>query len=344
MEYEDKVLHQPVTKSITEIAQLSPDKIAVIRGEETLSFAKLNARANQFAHFLLKKGIGSGDRVGICLDRTFDFVAVILGIWKIGAIYVPLNRIFPVDRLKTIVIVTDVQLIITDDTSKELFSDESKIPIYCLGESAVQQMISSMPKLEPPEIPLIDLVAAYVFSSGSTGDPKVVQVTHRALSSHAKWNAVQSPFHNDEKCLYKATVSFAISLVELVDPLVNSAPIVLVPEKEIRDFKALADIIEKEKITRFWGVTSVLKAFLNFLEDPVKTLSSIRTFYCTGEAVPVDLALKFKWMFPNATFFHTYGTSEGFEALAYNCAKLNEKMEKNSFRNALRRMLSISHG
>jgi amino acid adenylation domain-containing protein/thioester reductase-like protein len=318
----------PVTETIAQFAREFPSSPAVIRGDETYSFGALNARTNQFVNFFKNHDIKPGDKVGICLDRTLDFVASILAVWKLGAIYVPLNRIFPPDRLHSIVQVTHVDLIVTDGTTREIFAEDRGVERVCLVEESAKRELLDQSVEDPDTAPDIHSVAAYIFSSGSTGEPKILQITHRALASHANWNGQQSPYLPDERCLFKATVSFAISLVELADPLANGAPIVMVPEAQIRDFKCLADLIYKEKITRFWGVTSIFTAFLNYLEDPVTTLGSIRTCYCTGEAVPIDLALRFRTLFPDVLFFHTYGTSEGFEALHYDCAELKEGMKK----------------
>ncbi|MGC4060226.1 MAG: amino acid adenylation domain-containing protein [Aquabacterium sp.] len=177
--------HQPVHQIIEAHARSTPQAIALLMGEEEVSYAELNARANRLAHRLRREGIGHETLVGVSMARSLDVIVVLLAILKTGGAYVPLDPDYPADRLAYMAKDSGLALLITQSSLQDKLKGVSDKPLLL-----VDQM---NPSAEPDTdlgVPMSEHHLAYViYTSGSTGRPKGVAVSHGPLSMHCRATA-----------------------------------------------------------------------------------------------------------------------------------------------------------
>ncbi|WP_344549109.1 amino acid adenylation domain-containing protein [Actinomadura fulvescens] len=164
-------------------AARTPDAVAVVAGDVRVSYAELDARANRLAHWLRGQGVGSESVVGVCLPRGVEMVTAILGVWKAGAAYVPVDPEQPAERI--VFVLADSAAILTL-TSEEVLEDlpVGRHRLVALDDRLTAMQLQAQPQ-SPPETDLApDQVAYVIYTSGSTGRPKGVAVTHRGLANY----------------------------------------------------------------------------------------------------------------------------------------------------------------
>ncbi|MEU0678185.1 amino acid adenylation domain-containing protein, partial [Streptomyces sp. NPDC006172] len=177
------VADRPVHEAFAAQAARTPDAVAVTGDGFTYSYAELEARANQVAHRLLAHGIGAEAPVGVLLDRGPDLHAALLGVWKAGAAYVPLDPGFPAARVEAMLSDAGATLALTTNAYADRFA--SGVTVLDLAAEAAD--IAARPTAAPDVPGDPDRLAYVIYTSGSTGRPKGVAVTHRGLANHLGW-------------------------------------------------------------------------------------------------------------------------------------------------------------
>ncbi|SOD20611.1 non-ribosomal peptide synthetase [Nitrosomonas ureae] len=177
--------YQPVHHLIERNAALQPDAIALLMGDQEISYAELNTRANKLAHRLMQLGIKPEMRVGVAMERSLDIIVTLLAILKSGAAYVPLDLDYPTDRLAFMIKDSALSLLITQNKVLSKFEFDTVVPK--LAMDAIELKTESG---RNPTIPVHEHNLAYViYTSGSTGLPKGVAVTHGPLAMHCQATA-----------------------------------------------------------------------------------------------------------------------------------------------------------
>jgi amino acid adenylation domain-containing protein len=163
-------------------AARTPRRDAVIGADGTLGWEELNTRANQIAHWLVRRGIGPGSTVGLCLDRSAALIAGMLGVLKAGAAYVPLLPDLPSARLEQQMARSGITLVVTNGAPAALLPAGTA----CLRLDADAATLAGMPRGNPAPRATPDSLAYVLFTSGSTGEPKGVGVTHANLVHYTR--------------------------------------------------------------------------------------------------------------------------------------------------------------
>lgn len=276
----------------------TPDTIAVIDEDQQLTYAELNARANQLAHYLQSLGIRPDTRVGISLDRSPDLMMGLLGILKSGAAYLPIDPQLPSDRVNFMLRDAQVKLLITEIITDTLPPSISPDISY-LNLKTDWQRIASLPTHNPSSTVTASNLAYLIYTSGSTGQPKGTLLTHQGLSNYLNW-CVQTYITPDAAGVpIQSSISFDATITSLYTPLLVGQPIVLLADA----IESLAHLLTTN---RHYSFIKLTPAHLRLLSQWLKLNSPCQlapqTFILGGEALTeADL-----------TFWHTHASGSRF--------------------------------
>ena len=299
----------PYQKSIHQIfqeqAQLTPNGVAVVCDHTRLTFAELNARANQLANYLRKRGVGPEVRVAICVERSVEMIVGLLAILKAGGTYVPLEPSFPEERIAFIqadsqacVLLTQKNLSLTPWPGETIYLDSDWPEIARETTEAPAELASS------------ENSAHVIYTSGSTGRPKGVVSAHRASINRFAWMWRAYPFIPGEVCCQKTSLSFVDSIWEIFGPLLQGVPLVIIPDDVVKDPQRFITALAENDVTRLVLVPSLLRVMLELNEDLAQQLGKLRICVCSGETLPVELATSFRQKLPQTLLINLYGSSE----------------------------------
>jgi non-ribosomal peptide synthetase component F len=238
----DKCVHQ----LIGEQAVRTPQAIAVVCGDRQLTYAELDGDANRLAHFLQKRGVRTGDRVAICLDRSPEMLLGVLGILKAGAAYVPLDPDFPRERILTVIEDANPCLLLTQEKIASQLG-QMVTQVACL-DSAWSDVARESNHPTSVEVTSTDL-AYVIYTSGSTGKPKGVLVPHRAVVNLLCSMAHRPGLTSCDTLLAVTTLAFDIAVLELYLPLSVGARVVLATREEASDGNKLRTLLEASRTT-----------------------------------------------------------------------------------------------
>ena len=277
-DYPQEPLHVLIAKQ----CESTPDAIAVLSGDDIQTYAQLNEKSDQLANYLKSQGVGTGDLVGLCSNRDVDTPALLIGIMKSGAGYVPLDPDYPVDRLVYMVENSEVKHVVAHTDQLHL-TGQFKTPTTIVDRDWAQ--VAATPAQEPTETDPRADVAYVIYTSGSTGKPKGVLVPHNAavnmLYSMLEWPG----FTANDRLLATTTLSFDISVPEMFLPLVVGGSVAVVDRKTAKDTIALVAAMEKFKVT-FMQATPAMWRMIMEADFPGRPDMK---FITAGEPLPRDL-------------------------------------------------------
>jgi amino acid adenylation domain-containing protein len=267
-------------------ARRAPERSALRFGTTTLSYAELDRRANRLAQALRSRGVGRGQRVGVCIERGADMLAAVLGILKSGAAYVPLDPGFPQERLRFMA--EDAQLAVVVSTSalagpfglpreRQVLLDVDAKAIDAAPDTSLPVDAHSA----QPEDP-----AYVIYTSGSTGRPKGVVVPHRAVVNFLTSMAREPGLAADDVLVAVTTLSFDIAVLELQLPLTLGATVVIASREEAVDGHALVGLLDQHRATVMQATPVTWRLLLEAGWTPRTAFKAL----VGGEALPKDLA------------------------------------------------------
>ena len=280
-------------------AAASPNSIAVAFEERTNTYCELNARANQVAHFLRKRGAGANRLVGVRVERSIDMIVGILGVLKAGAAYLPIDPAYPAERQKMILEDARVPLVLT----------QSHLPTLDF-QGEVLPLDSEWFKGESPENPKRDSASetnlAYtIYTSGSTGKPKGVLVTHANLL-HSTTARFEFYPQRVEKFLLLSSHAFDSSVAGIFWTLSQGGTLVLPHEYSHQTGTEIADLISRHGISHLLCLPSLYAVLL----DQFNVLGTLRTVIVAGESCPAALVERHYTLLPNTALYNEYGPTE----------------------------------
>jgi amino acid adenylation domain-containing protein len=271
-----------------------------------LTFGELDDSSDRMAHALRSRGIGAGCRVGVCLERGPATVALLLGIMKAGAAYVPLDPAYPFSRLEFMAVDAGLDLLVGGDDDR--YPHVAGVPTASLDSLA-------QAGLEAPEGPVDHRVrpndAAYVlYTSGSTGVPKGTIGWHGGMVNRIAWMWRRYPFGREEVVCQRTSLSFLDSFWEMFGPLCHGVPIVIISQQTLLEPADLVKVLEDEGVTRIVLIPSLLGLLLDAVPDTGQRLPRLRHWTCSGETLPRNVVERFCTALPDRTLLNLYGSSE----------------------------------
>jgi len=260
----------------------TPERTAISDDKNKVTYTALNEKANKLARYLHKSGAVEGSLVAICIERSTDLLVALLAIQKAGCTYIPLDPIYPKDRLALIledgnpvVLLTEKKLLenLPETAAKNVFIEETTA---YQDESGTNTNYAVSP----------DMVAYLIYTSGSTGKPKGVQIQHRALVNFIASMAKQPGIRPEDVLLAVTTISFDIAGLEMYLPVICGATIFVASQETSMNPDLLIQKIEENKAT-ILQATPVTFRMLNSAEW--KGARNLKIL-CGGEAMPKELA------------------------------------------------------
>ncbi len=303
--------HQPSDECIHHIfeaqAARTPDAIAVVCGEEQLTYRELDRRGNQLARHLQTRAIGPEVVVGLCLERSIDTVVAMLGVLKAGGAYLPLDPAYPKDRLLFMVRDAGVRLMVT----RQELAERLAIPqVGVVALDADAGAIAARDTTVPSSAVGPHNLAYLIYTSGSTGQPKGVLGLHRGMANVIHWIRDAYPAEPDERAAQRTSLSFVDSVWETFAHLCNGIGLVVIPDEVVKEPGALVERLAGAGVTRMVVVPSLLRVLLNGDIDLADRLPALRYWFSSGEALTVDVYRRFGQRLPGRALVNVYGTSE----------------------------------
>ncbi len=297
-------LNQGVNELFEQQVVRTPDAPAISCEGESLTYAELNCRANQLAHYLRKRKIGPEVQVAVCLDRGLDMLVALLGIGKAGGAYLPLDPSYPRERLLQIMADAEPSALIT----QQKFIDHAQgntAETICVDRDEAVIALEDDQNLAASGSE--ENLAYVIYTSGSTGKPKGVMVPQKALLNQLMLSRDVFQFSGEDRVLFKASFSFDASLMEMFLPLIAGAEIVVAKPEGERDLEYLVRIMKERQIT-YVDVSPTLLATL-LAHSGIDECGSLRLVTCGGEVISPEVVKEFGEIL-DARLWNAYGPTE----------------------------------
>jgi amino acid adenylation domain-containing protein len=288
-------IHQLVEAQVAR----TPQATAVAAPDGDLSYAELNARANQLAGELRARGAGPDSLVGLCVTRSRDLIIGILGILKAGAAYLPLDPTYPPDRLALMLEDAQVTLLVTQrglsaqlppQRAHQLYLDDLPVP------PPDPRPAPAAPGFTPAHL------AYVIYTSGSSGRPKGVMIPHIAVTNMMAATLEYVRVTPDDVVLQFATFCFDVSVLEIFAALCSGARLLIPPRDTLLSPRALTELLQRERVS----FCDIPPAVLELL--PADAFPALRTQFIGCESFSGELVTR--WIQPGRRLINGYGPTE----------------------------------
>src|ERR1043166_5811680 len=284
--------------------QQTPELAAVIFGEQQVTYAELDGRANQLAHYLGKLGVGPEVKVGVFMERSLEMMIAVLGIVKAGAAYVPLDPNYPAERLSFMLADAAVEVLITQ-TALVYRLPANDAHVLCWERE--WERIAQERDTTPVRRASADNLLYVIYTSGSTGQPKGVAMTHRGVYQLLSWQGRNLALEAGQRTLQMASLSFDVSFQEIFAAWCSGGTLVLLSEAERRDVPKLLAYIKAAGIERLFLPFVALQQLAELADEELK----VREVIASGEQLRITPPLiKFFSELQDCVLYNQYGPSE----------------------------------
>ena len=314
---------------LTESAASFPQNEAIRYQGQALTYAELDAVTNQLARALRGSGVQRGDRVGIYVHKSLASVISIFGILKAGAIYVPLDPNSPAKRLAYIMRNCEIKVLLSAAEQLEKITQiaSDSTPLHCvilIGDqtntetplesdirlvSWANVLAESNASLSPIATTETDL-AYILYTSGSTGDPKGVMISHRTIFTFINWCHHTFAVDENDRVTSHAPIHFDLSTFDIFVTIKAGGTVVLVPEKLSIFPIQMVKLLQDERITITYLVPSILSLMVSYGKLDAHDLSALRLILFAGEVFPIKFLRQLVQTVPGAEYYNLYGPTE----------------------------------
>lgn len=303
MEYPDQqCVHQLFEAQV----QRTPDNIAAAFGNQLLTYQELNAKANQLAHYLQTQKVQPENLVAVCLERSLELIVAILAILKAGAAYLPLDPVYPQQRLADM---------LSDSRTLLLLTQHSLAPTFSQFKGTLLELdkdwsgtIASLNSNNPTSKVKPENLAYTIYTSGSTGKPKGVTIAHRNLVNYLSWCLQVYPVTTGCGSPLHSSISFDATITSLFTPLLCGKKVVLLPEHQ--EIEALQEILCAERNFSLIKITPAHLDLLNQLLSEAEIAGQTQSLIVGGEALLGKTLRPWRQSAPATRIINEYGPSE----------------------------------
>ncbi|MER7697971.1 amino acid adenylation domain-containing protein [Streptomyces sp. NPDC096095] len=286
-----------------EQARLRPDAVAVVDEHRALTYRETAVLSAQLAHHLIERGLRPEQLVGISLDRSAEMVVGLLAVLQAKGAFVPLDPQWPAARRA--VVVEDAGVVVQLNSTGKAEAGEPDAVAVDFGDWKYAAHPQDAPDAAVPG----NSLAYVIFTSGSTGRPKGAMIRHEAISERLLWQSGEIlRFGHDDASVFKAPLSFDISVNEIFLPLVTGARLVILRPGGERDPHHLLAVIAEHRVTFAYLVSSMMDVLLEIAGDSGR-LDSLRHVWCGGEVLTPELYERFRDRL-DIPLYHGYGPAE----------------------------------
>lgn len=301
----------------------SPEHTALYFEQETMSYAEFNERVNCLAHQLRELGIGANDMIPVIANRSFEMMIGIYAVLKAGGAYVPVSPMYPEARVQYIVKDCKAKVVLTTC----MLTYQLNTCVWDLNTLTIDPTKTQNPVC----IHTAKDLAYVIYTSGTTGNPKGVMLEHGALMNRLLWMQDAYPIGAEDVILQKTTYTFDVSVWEIIWWSQVGAGVSLLGQGDEMVPEAIADCIQRTKVTTMHFVPSMLEAFLaagTMKPELIEKCSTLRQVFASGEALKIEHVKLFYKLFTEemkAKLVNLYGPTEAaIDVTYFNCERTTE--------------------
>jgi amino acid adenylation domain-containing protein/non-ribosomal peptide synthase protein (TIGR01720 family) len=316
----------PKDKTLAELFEIqvkkTPKHFAVSFEGQLLSYEELNHKANQLAHYLKTNGVKKETIVGVALERSLEMVISLLAILKAGGAYVPLDVNNPKKRIQHILEDTKTKYVLTQEIFLEKLPNNYGEKYLLLD--VLEAVLIEQPKANVELIAMPQSLAYVIYTSGTTGRPKGVMNEQQGVVNRILWMQKEFQLMHQDVVLQKTPFVFDVSVWEFFWPLFTGAKLVIAAPDVHKDPIALAQLIEKEKVSVAHFVPSMLSVFISSEQSLQNDCSSLRLLFSSGEMLPYKTKQQCLEHLPTAQLYNLYGPTEAAIDVSYWHCQLSD--------------------
>ncbi|WP_319925649.1 non-ribosomal peptide synthetase [Xenorhabdus littoralis] len=286
--------------------QRTPDAIAVVFQNQSMSYHELNQRANCLAHHLITLGIQPDDRVVLCIERSMEMMVGILGILKAGGAYVPLDPTYPAERLANIFNDAKPKVLLTQAYLKE--------KLNCIVPTLMLDDVT-YPDLPPEPVPDIQIpnlnshhLAYIIYTSGSTGQPKGVMAEHGNVCNYLLWALEYGLTDKQQDGIVSSPLAFDATVTSLYLPLLCGGKLQL-----LRDGEELSELLPTLLSMTSGALVKITPSYFSVIGQKLKEMGQKCPAHCfvvAGEILPKDTVSLWRELSPDSRIINEYGPTE----------------------------------
>lgn len=300
---------------------------AVVDGPRRLSYADLEIRSSRLAHVLRAEGCADGDRVGILIPKSLEAITALLGVLKAGALYVPLDPASPVARLRKVMAACEPRVLLHGGSGTGLAGDLAEGREVRLGslEGPASGLpgfraadVETAPDSPPPIRRRPEDPAHILFTSGSTGEPKGVVISHRSVLAFVRWANDHFGLGPGDRTSGHSPLFFDLSTYDIYGSFAAGAELHLVPPQLNLLPQRLASFIRERRLTQWFSVPSILSYMVQLGAVRERDFPELRRVLWCGEVFPTAALRRWMERVPHVTYTNLYGPTEATIASSFH--------------------------
>lgn len=311
------------SKCLHEIFQLqaekTPEQTALIFNGKRLNYSDLNARANQLANYLRRRGIVPETGVAICLERSFDTITALLGIIKAGGYYLALDPDYPPLRLNKILHDTAAPILLLHK-STDKFEDYDGEKIYLDDWTQLEKEDIS----NPSSLSIPDNLLNVVYTSSTTGNPKGAFITMKSVLNRIFWMWEEYPFRPGDVAVLQKSTALVAATWECFGALLKGIPTLILSREDLLDPQELWSKLVTERVSYLLASPALLQGVIDQAQSHWSEWTTLRLATTSAETISVAMVAQWNRLFPHAPLLNLYGSTEcSSNVTVYNTGEMS---------------------